>query len=82
MKKILCVTLLAGAVCLQPECSLVWSSCEAGNVVQSGISGETEADNLLLVNKISKLPDDYEEKVDLVTVKNCFGKEFQVERET
>ncbi len=39
-------------------------------------------DYLLLVNKANKLPDDYEARVDLVTVKNVFGKEFQVERET
>lgn len=36
----------------------------------------------LLVNKTHKLPDDYESTVSLVTVKNCFGKKFQVERET
>jgi hypothetical protein len=43
---------------------------------------KSRTDYLLLVNKTHKLPDDYEAKLDLVTVKNCFGKEFQVERET
>lgn len=42
----------------------------------------TETDYLVLVNKTNKLPDDYEAKLSLVTVKNCFGKEFQVEKET
>ena len=36
----------------------------------------------LLVNKTHKLPDDYESKVDLVSVKNSFGEDFRVERET
>ncbi len=36
----------------------------------------------LLVNKTHKLPDDYEAKVDLVSVKNSFGEDFRVERET
>ena len=43
---------------------------------------KSRTDYLLLVNKTHKLPDDYEAKLDLVTVKNYFGKEFQVERET
>ena len=44
--------------------------------------GESPAGGILLVNKSHKLPDAYEAKVDLVTARNCFGKEFQLERET
>ena len=50
--------------------------------VASAAHKKSRTDYLLLVNKTHKLPDDYEAKLDLVTVKNCFGKEFQVERET
>ena len=77
VKKILLATLLAGAVCSPLAYDGGGSQVEAAEAVQIA-----ETDNLLLVNKTNKLPDDYEEKVDLVTVKNCFGKEFQVERET
>ncbi len=82
MKKILFVALMAGTVCSPLAYGGAWGQYVAAEVVHSGVSQDTEADNLLLVNKTHKLPADYEEKVDLVTVKNCFGKEFQVERET
>lgn len=39
-------------------------------------------DYMVLVNKESKLPDDYEARVPLITVKNSMGKEFQIEKET
>ncbi|SHL01290.1 D-alanyl-D-alanine carboxypeptidase [Selenomonas ruminantium] len=39
-------------------------------------------DYLVLVNKMHKLPADYEAKVPLVTAKNSMGREFQVERDT
>ena len=39
-------------------------------------------DYLVFVNKTHKLPDDYEAKVPLVTVKNSLGREFQIERDT
>ena len=81
-KKILLAALLAGAVCSPLAYGGGCSHVEAAEAVQAGAYQGAEADNLLLVNKTHKLPDDYEEKVDLVTVKNCFGKEFQVERET
>lgn len=39
-------------------------------------------DYLVLVNGTHRLPDDYEAKVPLVTVKNSLGREFQIERDT
>ena len=39
-------------------------------------------DYLVLVNKHSKLPDNWEEKVELVEVKNSFGKYLKIEKET
>ena len=48
------------------------------------ISGNkhTAVDYLVFVNKTHKLPDDYEAKLPLITVKNSFGREFQIEPET
>ena len=37
---------------------------------------------LLLVNKKHKLPDDWVEKVELITARNILGREFLVERKT
>jgi len=82
VKKILLAALLAGAMCSPLAYGGGCSHVEAAEAVHAGVRRDAETDNLLLVNKTHKLPDDYEEKVDLVTVKNCFGKEFQVERET
>jgi D-alanyl-D-alanine carboxypeptidase len=39
-------------------------------------------DYLVLVNKVSKLPADYESQVQLIEVENSFGKKFQIEKET
>ena len=39
-------------------------------------------DYLVLVNKVSKLPADYESKVQLIEVENSFGKKFQIEKTT
>lgn len=50
-------------------------------VVQASVS-VSDSSAPLLVNKTHKLPDDYESVVSLITVKNCFGKKFQVERVT
>jgi len=41
-----------------------------------------DMDYLVLVNKTHKLPSNYEAIVPLVTVKNSFGREFQIERDT
>ncbi len=37
---------------------------------------------LILVNKENKLPDDYEEIVDLIDVENSFGDKFTIEKKT
>jgi hypothetical protein len=39
-------------------------------------------DYLVLVNKNSKLPDNWEEIAELVEVKNSFGKFLKIEKET
>ena len=39
-------------------------------------------DYLVLVNKESRLPKDYESKVDLIEVTNSMGKKFQIEKAT
>ena len=39
-------------------------------------------DYLVLVNKENKLPDDFEEKVELVEIKNAFWKIVKIEKET
>ena len=39
-------------------------------------------DYLVLVNGDHRLPDGYENTVELVTVKNCAGSEYQVEKKT
>ena len=69
MKKILLAALLAGAVCSPLAYGGGCSHVEAAEAVQADAHLDAETDNLLLVNKTHKLPDDYEEKVDLVTVK-------------
>ena len=40
------------------------------------------SDYLVLVNKQNKLPDDWDQKVELVEAKNGFGKIFKIEKET
>ena len=39
-------------------------------------------DYLVLVNKENKIPDNWEEIIELVEVKNSFGKIFKIEKET
>jgi LAS superfamily LD-carboxypeptidase LdcB len=43
---------------------------------------DKSVDYMVFVNKTHKLPDDYEAKLPLITVKNSFGREFQIEPET
>ena len=52
------------------------------NVVCAEISPNNDFNYLVLVNKVEKLPDNYESIVQLITVKNSFGREFQIEKET
>ena len=80
MKKILAAALLVGAIGFQAGGDAAWTPRAAAAASQSAATSATEAP--LLVNKTHKLPDDYESVVSLVTVKNCFGVKFQVERET
>jgi LAS superfamily LD-carboxypeptidase LdcB len=40
------------------------------------------SDYLVLVNKSNKLPDNFEEKVELIEIKNAFGKIVKIEKET
>ena len=49
-------------------------------VLLAGCSNQ-KYDYLVLVNKETKLPDDWEEKVELVTTKNAWDEEIQVEKE-
>lgn len=48
----------------------------------SAVAAAGNFDYLVLVNKVSKLPADYESKVKLITVENSFGKKFQIEKTT
>ena len=50
------------------------------NNITNSVS-DNNIDYLVLVNKKNKLPDDWEEKVDLVTVKDAWGDDIQVERQ-
>ena len=42
---------------------------------------ESKMDYLVLVNKKTKLPDDWEEKLELVSTKNAWNEDIQVEKE-
>ena len=70
LRRSIAIALLCGAFGVSPA----FAAAPEGSAADAG--------EILLVNKEHKLPDDYEAKVDLLTVKNCFGKDFQVERET
>ena len=52
------------------------------NIAFAEIDIDNEFNYVILVNKVEKLPDNYEKLVQLIDVKNSFGKEFQVEKET
>lgn len=43
-------------------------------------SGNSKYDYLVLVNKYTKLPDDWEKKVELVTTKNAWDEDIQIEK--
>ena len=75
LRRSVAAVLVCGVLGLSP----VFAAPSEGH---TGRTGGTDTGNILLVNKTHKLSADYEAKVDLVTVKNYFGKEFQVERET
>ena len=51
------------------------------SVVAYGCSKKSTIDYLVLVNKQNKLPDDWEEKVELVESTNIFNEKYMVEKE-
>ena len=52
------------------------------NVAFAELSTNNDFNYLVLVNKVEKLPDNYESTVQLIDVTNSFGKKFQIEKET
>ncbi|MBQ7515177.1 MAG: SH3 domain-containing protein [Schwartzia sp.] len=80
VKKAITIALLAGTMSFPASGIMPWNGTVAA-AAQTSVSA-TAAGDPLLVNKTHKLPDNYESEVSLVTVKNCFGKKFRVERET
>ena len=52
------------------------------NVAFAELSTNNDFNYLVLVNKVEKLPDNYESTVQLINVTNSFGKKFQIEKET
>ena len=74
--------LLAGALSAMVCCSFAYEAEAASPEAVRTIGVSRDVDYLVFVNKTHKLPDDYEAKLPLITVKNAFGKEFQIEPET
>ncbi len=74
--------LLVGALLAMVCCSFAYEAEAADSMEVSQIGTSQSVDYLVFVNKTHKLPDDYEAKLPLITVKNAFGKEFQIEPET
>lgn len=77
--------LLVGALSAMVCCSFAYeaeAADSADSMEVSQIGTSQSVDYLVFVNKTHKLPDDYEAKLPLITVKNAFGKEFQIEPET
>ena len=75
MKKILFV----GLVLL---CGVLMSACKNNNEKEQNIDTENRKYNyLVLVNKENKLPEDWEEKVELVEVQNAYDETIKVEKE-
>ena len=54
----------------------------SANLAFAEPSTGSDFDYLVLVNKVEKLPDNYESNVQLIDVKNSFGKEFKIEKVT
>ena len=52
------------------------------NIAFAAVDTDNNFDYLVLVNKVEKLPDNYESKVQLINVQNSFGKKFQIEKVT
>ncbi len=74
--------LLIGALSAMVCCNFTYEAEAANHAEVNPIAVSHNVDYLVFVNKTHKLPDDYEAKLPLITVKNSFGKEFQIEPET
>ena len=74
--------LLIGALSAMVCCSFAYEAEAASRAEVNPIAVSHNVDYMVFVNKTHKLPDDYEAKLPLITVKNSFGKEFQIEPET
>ena len=62
--------------------TMILAGVLSANVAFAEVEKNNDFNYSVLVNKTEKLPDDYEVKVNLITVKNSFGREFQIEKET
>ena len=74
--------LLIGALSAMVCCSFAYEAEAANHAEVNPMAVSQNVDYLVIVNKTHKLPDDYEAKLPLITVKNSFGREFQIEPET
>ena len=74
--------LLIGALSAMVCCSFAYEAEAANHAEVNPMAVSQNVDYLVFVNKTHKLPDDYEAKLPLITVKNSFGREFQIEPET
>lgn len=80
MRKILGLALLSAALILA-GCGFNGTSTDSSEPTQSS-SNEDESIYLVLVNKTHKLPDNWENMVQIDTVKNSLGEELQIEHKT
>lgn len=79
MLLVMCFTLSGCKEKNKKEESVTPSNSAASPVVY-GDTKEFKLDYLVLVNKQNELPDGWEEKVELVTVKDAYGDDMQVEK--
>lgn len=61
---------------------LIGKKNKENNPLPNAVEQGNKYDYLVLVNKYSKLPDDWEENVELVTAKDAWGDEIKLEKET
>lgn len=62
-------------------CSLWDSNCDITVDTQDVDKDQSSIDYLVLVNKENKLPEDWENKIELVEVKNAYNETIRVEKE-
>lgn len=82
--KILKISLIIVVLILLGIClgMLLRNKSKENNQVSNTDEQGSKYDYLVLVNKYSKLPDDREENVELVTAKDAWGDEIKLEKET